>query len=179
MSDRQLINGGVANSSNIYYWETSNVSIASDTITHYYKVASKGTMRQVSRIPVKGTVKVSCTYKCVSRDDTIIVNINAKFDDGTIESALINLQPSLIDEWYAFEHNITIPDNARMLEFEIIIRYPGVYYSAVANISAITYYRNVTGSVPYDDFIDKAILYGLDSDLPTLGITDEEGEDNG
>ena len=176
MNNKYLINGGIASQNNIFYWQTNNVSVSNDNVTPFYKLTDGAFMKQISRLSVRGNVKISCTFKNTSMPEVFVASVYAVLDNGNVIHNMADFSNSDINEWSVFEYDFDVGDDELISSLEITFRYSGNGYGCVANISAVTYYSNIAGTVSYQDFVDKSILYGLDKDLPILGATG--GDDN-
>lgn len=173
MENKQLINGGQASNTNINYWGSSLVTVASDHVTHFYKLINNSHMNQTSYMPTSGNIRVSFTYRVATFNGSIKINIVATMDDNSIINLILDASSTKLDTWAAFEKVIEPDDAKKVISLYMRISYTGDSYAAIANISAVSYYTDIAGSISSNDFIEKSILYGLDEDKPTLG-TDKE-----
>lgn len=176
MSTKQLMNGGVVSPTSIYYWGVTKTTVATDATTMFYRIGPNGTMTQTCRVPVRGEIKISGTYKTVDLNGILLFKVTATFSDsGSIEETII-LENEVLNTWSYFELSIDVPDAKEVISIRYDISFTGQVYGAIANLSSITQMTNVTGGISADDFIQKAITYGLDEDKPLLGV--EEGVDD-
>lgn len=176
MKTKQLINGGQASPTSIYYWMCSGVSVASDSSTSHYRIAAGGSMGQTCRIPVQGNIRISGTYCSSAYAETLIFKTTITYDDGSTMINIADLYNSELNEWSVFEVAIDTEDNKIATSIDFSISYDGGIYGRIANISALVYYTEQAGSISSSDFMEKAILYGLDADKPSLtngGDTDD------
>lgn len=168
--NKQLISGGQASYNNLYYWRNMLTSVADDGINMFYKVLNKGYMHQISMMPVQGLIKLSCSYKYITYNCVLTMDIDLLLDDETIINNKVNLQLTSLNTWSVFMLDIDIPTDRKIKQLSLYITYLGDMYGAVSNISALTYYRNITEGITADEFVDKSITYGLDKDIPYLGV---------
>lgn len=176
MKTKQLINGVQASPTSIYYWICSGVSVANDASTNYYRIAAGGSMKQTCRIPVQGNIRISCTYCSSSYAETLIFRTLITYDDGSTMTNIADLYNSDLNEWSVFEVAIDTDNDKIATSIEFYISYDNGTYGRIANISALVYYTEQAGSISSSDFMEKAILYGLDEDKPSLtngGDTDD------
>lgn len=171
--NRQLINGGQASPDNIFYWSHKNTTVASDSVAQFYRITNGGSIEQISRLPIRGLIKFSCAYKLLEYDCSAELQILLTYDTGKVEQKLIYLTAQQLNDWAYFSIDINIPDDAYLSSMLTRVSYTGDSFLAINNLSAITHYSNLSGSVNLNEFVEKSILYGLDIDKPVLGKQEE------
>ena len=172
MSNKQLVKGGSPSMSSMYYWYTNNTSIISTAYGSAYHVRNKGYLKQTSRQVFVDSLEVSLLYTL--DDGNGECNIILKCDDDTTLVACIILNEC--QDTTLGNLTIEIPDAIKVISTQVSIEYKGGGHCNIYNISML--YNDSSEVISYaNDFVNKSIMYGFESDLPILGGGSNDSSD--
>lgn len=178
-----LLNGN-AELGNLVMWETLNTKIIFDVVYggYHYLISSKGYMKQT--VTPSMFARTSARYKFsvsyirsqplafANRKNQAFASITYTYEDGLQDTSIIPFQ-AYSTTWHVSEIVTSIRNDSKLVGIVVEVHNDETSNIRVDSLQLLPSEQllETDGSLDsvFNDYKDKSILYGLDSELPELG----------